>query len=93
MRWELPVFVGSGNRLTSTVVGPSQAIEYMKRHFHFKDGESYANAWTGCHDAVAGRIGPAVARKLFLTAYVRDSVRSSMRIDKVKSIAATAEAL
>jgi hypothetical protein len=36
MRWEPPVFVGSGNQLTGTVVGPSQAIEYMKSHFHCK---------------------------------------------------------
>jgi hypothetical protein len=88
MRWKMPVFVGTGNRLTRTVVGPREAIEYMKNSFHFKDGDNYANALTACHDEVAGRIGPAIARKLFLTAFVRDSVRSSMRSKKSHSIAA-----
>jgi hypothetical protein len=93
MLWEMPVFVGKGNQLTGAVAGPRQAIEYMQSNFRFQDGETYVNAWTGCHDAVAGRIGLAIARKLFVTAFVRDSVRSSMGTKKVKSVPATAEAL
>ena len=84
MRWAKPVFVGDDDRLTRTVIGPVEAISFMKSSFHSYDGESYARAWQGCHDAIEGRVSAMTARKLFVAAYADDCVRSSWESQELR---------
>jgi hypothetical protein len=77
MRWRKPVFVGDGDMLTQMVIGPGEAIAFMKSNFRYQGGASYARAWRRCHDAVEGKVHAASARKWFVLAYAEDCVRSS----------------
>jgi hypothetical protein len=86
MRWRKPVYVGDGDWLTEIVVGPAEAIAFLKDSFRFRDGESYSRAWQSCHDAVEGRVEPATARKHFVTAYADDCVRSSWESHEIKTM-------
>ncbi len=86
MRWRKPVYVGDGDFLTQMVTGPAEGIAFLKDSFRFQCGESYSRAWQGCHDAVGGRIAPAVARRLFVAAYADDCVRSSWESHELKTM-------
>jgi hypothetical protein len=77
MQWRKAVYVGDGDWLTQEVIGPAEAIGFMKSSFRFQSGESYSRAWQGCHDAIAGKLDAVTSRKLFAVAYVEDCVRAS----------------
>jgi hypothetical protein len=84
MQWRKAVYVGDGDWLTQEVASPAEAIAFMKNSFRFQSGESYSRAWQGCHDAIAGKLDAVTSRKLFVVAYVEDSVRSSWESQELR---------
>ncbi|WP_093001446.1 DUF982 domain-containing protein [Rhizobium sp. NFR07] len=70
IQWDKPVYVGRGDRLDMTIVGPGDAIRYMRTEFRAKHGPAYWHAQNLCLHALLGQTDPRAARQAFVDAWM-----------------------
>jgi hypothetical protein len=73
-RWQTPVYVGDGPRLTKPMCGPADAFRYMKTIDH-RSGPIFWRVVDLCQHAIINGPHPEICRPHFIAACADDDAR------------------